>query len=530
MGRRVLRAAAAAGLLSLVLATRVYVDVDLVRVTLVAAPVRATNASVSGNTARRPRAHELQTPFAVTARIRSAFAGTESFSIAVDGMPICTRDLAGGSSRRVDCAVVSNWDPALDHDVVVRGPPSDWTLDSLELSTHHGRNKAPMAFIVLPAGSGQYRRPAPAWVIVTFLLLTALMTFAVWPSMPRWLRIPYLILSGAIVLELAISLTSRWLSSYRIVLSAGTFAGLVIVLVGPHLWSAGRAVIDAAMGSTPAGSPARRRRAQLIVLVVVAAVAVSASVAAWERSRAYNARQRLLTELQPIALRNCEFKRFGESNDGGYVLCANLLDSVQSSYSYGISGYDGWGCDVSRRLSIPVHEYDCFDLRDPSCPAGRAVFHPECVGTKTATIDGRPFDFPEHQFERNGDTGKRLVVKMDVEGAEWDTLAQASDSTLDRIDQLAIELHGVEDPDRLAAVIKRLKQFFYIASLHFNNFACQDDVAPFPAWAYEALFVNKRIAVVGGPAPAGAPRSELAPNNPQWSDCQSVADLPQIKK
>jgi len=526
----ILRAAALAGLLALVLATRVYVDVDLVRVPLLAAPARAAGASVRGNTARRPRANELRTPFAVTARIRSASAGTESFSIAVDGMPICTRDLAGGSSRRVDCAIVSNWDPALDHDVVVRGPPSDWTVDSLELSTHHGRNKAPMAFVVLPAGSDHYLRPAAAWVIVTWLLLTALMTFVPLPAMPRWLRIPYLILSGAIVLELAISQTSQWFSSYRIVLSAGTFAGLVIVLFSPRLWSAGRAAVDAAMGSAPAGSPARRRRAQTIALVVVAAVVVAASLAGWERYRAYSARQRLLAELQPIALTNCEFKRFGEPNDGGYVLCANLLGSVQSAYSYGISGYDQWGCDVSRRLSIPVHEYDCFDLHEPSCPGGRAVFHPECVGTATATIDGRPFDFPEHQFERNGDAGKRLVVKMDVEGAEWDTLAKASDATLDRIDQLAIELHGVQDPDQLAAVIRRLKQFFYVASLHFNNFACQDDVAPFPAWAYEALFVNKRIGMPGGSAPAGAPRTELAPNTPQWSDCQSVADLPQNKK
>ena len=170
-----------------------------------------------------------------------------------------------------------------------------------------------------------------------------------------------------------------------------------------------------------------------------------------------------------------------------------------------------------------------FRSPEPSCPSGRAVFHPECVGTGTATIDGRPFDFPEHQFERNGDAGKRLVVKMDVEGAEWDTLAKASDATLDRIDQLAIELHGVQDPDQLAAVIRRLKQFFYVASLHFNNFACQDDVAPFPAWAYEALFVNKRIGMPGGSALPGAPRTELAPNNPQWSDCQSVTDLPQTK-
>src|SRR5947199_10389303 len=125
MSRRVAPAAAVAALLALVVATHVYVDVDLVRVPLIAAPTRAADASVRSNTSRRPRANELQAPFAVTARIRSAVPGTNSFSIAVDGTPICMRDLAGGASRRVDCAVVSNWDPAIDHAVVRRGAPSD---------------------------------------------------------------------------------------------------------------------------------------------------------------------------------------------------------------------------------------------------------------------------------------------------------------------------------------------------------------------------------------------------------------------
>ena len=38
-------------------------------------------------------------------------------------------------------------------------------------------------------------------------------------------------------------------------------------------------------------------------------------------------------------------------------LCANLLGDVKSAYSYGISGYDQWGCDVSTRLRVPVHQY-----------------------------------------------------------------------------------------------------------------------------------------------------------------------------
>jgi hypothetical protein len=41
-----------------------------------------------------------------------------------------------------------------------------------------------------------------------------------------------------------------------------------------------------------------------------------------------------------------------------------------------------WGCDVSRGLSVPVHQYDCFNLQRPTCASGQTVFHEECVGTE----------------------------------------------------------------------------------------------------------------------------------------------------
>jgi hypothetical protein len=252
----------------------------------------------------------------------------------------------------------------------------------------------------------------------------------------------------------------------------------------------------------------------------------------WEqyqtKRHAEQARERLFAELQPVRLANCEFKRFGEPNDGGYLLCANLLASVQSGYSYGISGYDQWGCDVSRGLTIPVHEYDCFDLHAPACPEGRTVFHGECIGGERATIDGRPFDNLENQFAKNSDRYKRVVVKMDVEGAEWDSLLRAPDDLLLRIDQLTIELHGVSEPERFTAVLVKLKHFFHVANLHFNNYACQEGIAPFPSEVYEVLFVSKRLGVPGGSGPAGAPPNLMTRNNPKWKDCQSLADLPPV--
>lgn len=177
-------------------------------------------------------------------------------------------------------------------------------------------------------------------------------------------------------------------------------------------------------------------------------------------SRVEDVRQRLFAEIQPVKLANCEFERFGEDHDGGYLLCGNLLSEVRSGYSYGISGYDKWGCDVSTKLGVSVHEYDCFNLTRPVCSTGTAVFHGACIGNAARVEDGRPFDTLEHQVSQNGDAGKRLVVKMDVEGAEWESVLGASDDVLQRIDQMAVEFHGV-DEGRFIAAMWRLKKFFY---------------------------------------------------------------------
>ena len=128
-------------------------------------------------------------------------------------------------------------------------------------------------------------------------------------------------------------------------------------------------------------------------------------------------REALLDMLQPVAISNCQMERFGESHDGGYLMCGNLLGDVQSGYSYGISGYDKWGCDISTKFKLPVHQYDCFDTVQPACPDGTTVFHAECVSPMTRSTEGRVFDTLTNQLTKNGDRSKRIVLKIDVEGA-----------------------------------------------------------------------------------------------------------------
>lgn len=241
-------------------------------------------------------------------------------------------------------------------------------------------------------------------------------------------------------------------------------------------------------------------------------------------------RQALFDMLQPVALTNCQLARFGEAHDGGYLMCGNLLRDVQSGYSYGIGGYDKWGCDISTKLNLTLHQYDCFDTRQPACFGGETVFHAECVGDTTHSIEGRAFDTITNHFAKNGDSAKRIVLKIDVEGAEWSSLLSVPDATLEQIDQMAVEFHWMEDEqfawvqdEKHLRVVRRLKQFFHIAHIHFNNASCIGDLEPFPSSAYEVLFVSKRLAVVDPSRKVDGPHPLDARNNPAFADCQPNA-------
>lgn len=265
-----------------------------------------------------------------------------------------------------------------------------------------------------------------------------------------------------------------------------------------------------------------RRAIKLALIAIVALVAV----AVWQHLRITQVRQELFVEFAPVALSNCELERFGDANDGGYLLCGNLLSEVRAAYSYGINATDNWGCQVARDLGVTTHQYDCFNTEEPACNNTATMFHAECVGPEAATIDGRRFDTVASQVARNGDTGKRLVVKMDVEGSEWTSLRTASDTLLNTIDQIAVEFHKVEDP-ALVNTVRRLKQLFHVVHTHQNNFGCEPGLDPFPGSYFEVLFVSKRLGQVASGATVTLPHPLDAPNAPWLPDCQQLpADPP----
>jgi hypothetical protein len=261
-----------------------------------------------------------------------------------------------------------------------------------------------------------------------------------------------------------------------------------------------------------------RAAALLVFVIVVAGLAMLPALG--PKPTARQVREELLAELRPVVLQNCTMERFGSANDGGYLMCGNLLGDARSAYSYGIGPRDDWGCSIADRLRVPVHQYDCFSPPEAPCANGLSVFHDECIGPRTETIESRRFDTLMSHLVRNGDVGKTLVVKIDIEGAELASLMAMPERVVDRFDQLAMEIHGTDD--RFLKLVKRLKRRFHLVHLHYNNQACGVRYKPLPAWAYQVLFVNKRIGVADPARPvAPLPHPLDAPDYALGGDCQA---------
>ncbi len=253
----------------------------------------------------------------------------------------------------------------------------------------------------------------------------------------------------------------------------------------------------------------RRILTAVAVLVGIAAAAYGARVLFPAPA---TVRQALFDELHTVTLKNCTLRRYGGANEGGYLMCENLLDSADIAYSYG-TNEDNWSCDVSTRHGLAVHQYDCNTPNRQACKGGRLVFHNECV------------DLIASHFVRNRDTKRTAVIKIDADGAEWEALRSVPDEVLARISQMAIEFRGT-DQRTFVQVIRRLKEHFHLVNLHYNNQTCTADAAPLPAFAFQVLMVNKQVGVLDPAGPSPAPATALnAPDAPHLPDCQFAAPV-----
>jgi len=168
---RIAASAIVAGALCVVLATRVFTEFDAVRVKLVTLPVPAVDGTVRIDTSHDARTAQLSAPVALIAVLHNSLPAQQTVAIEVDDQPVCTATIAPLTSRRLDCVVSTGWVRGPAHQILLTGEGPDWSLEFLEIATHHGSSSRLFPFHVLPNVNADFHRPNWVVVGVTWLVL-----------------------------------------------------------------------------------------------------------------------------------------------------------------------------------------------------------------------------------------------------------------------------------------------------------------------------------------------------------------------
>jgi len=227
--RQAIWTAAVATTFAVFVATSVYVDIAHVRVKLVERSIEASDGRVVVSLNDR-MADDLIAPWALIARVRHASATPMLFRVTVGGEPACERSVSAGGSTRIDCAVTGPWrraSEAPEIGVVAAGP---WTLEYLEIATHHGNTTGPLMSYVIPADGATFVRPSRLWGFLTFAAVAALLLLGPATADPVAVQVASRVV-GALALSLiAIVLVAPLVSAYRVVIWTGTVVEWVVAI------------------------------------------------------------------------------------------------------------------------------------------------------------------------------------------------------------------------------------------------------------------------------------------------------------
>lgn len=196
----------------------------------------------------------------------------------------------------------------------------------------------------------------------------------------------------------------------------------------------------------------------------------------------------------------------GNKGDGGYVLPRSAL-SCEVLYSYGIGDNISFETDWEKNTGRKSYLYD-MTVDSPVLLPNMKFFKEGISGQKQLTTD----NFLNHLVV-NQDAATNILLKIDVEGAEYDWIAHTDMAVLAaRVYCLTIEFHWIGGyKQQFVAAIEKLQESFDIVHLHGNNYNGLVEGAPDVP---EMTFTRKTANLIVAPCKYCYPLKDIDyPNN-----------------
>ena len=197
--------------------------------------------------------------------------------------------------------------------------------------------------------------------------------------------------------------------------------------------------------------------------------------------------------LRPHRVVGKSKRRVGRVGDGGYV-CVDDFDGVTGAFSLGIAGEVSWDLEVAN-LGIPVHQFD-HSVNQPPVANPNFHFHRSKIGSSLSE-EVETIDSIVKKYSSGGTSNN--IIKIDIEGDEWDALCATSERTLRSFGQILCEFHSFSNVnrnewwERAFVALTRLQKYFAVVHVHANNWAHYLNVGgvPFPD-VIEVSFASRK--------------------------------------
>ncbi|WP_152997688.1 DUF4214 domain-containing protein [Methylobacterium sp. GXS13] len=261
-----------------------------------------------------------------------------------------------------------------------------------------------------------------------------------------------------------------------------------------------------------------RRRERLLDIECINSCVTDSRVARLEKYRL-----RVLEILSPLNAQDVlHYKkvRIGRNHDGGYVMIDDF-EGIDAAYSLGISDDVSWDLAFAE-LDIDIFQYD-HSINE--LPVKHNRFHwsklkiasESAFSNETISLQ-RAFDGNAHSVSRD------YIIKIDIEGSEWDMFADTDPSYLRAFRQIVCEFHGfhkiIDDREysKMVRAIQNVTTHHNVVHVHGNNFT---------PWAIiggvaipdtlEITFIRRQGRNFQ-PSKSVFPTSFDQPNNPELAD------------
>ena len=167
---------------------------------------------------------------------------------------------------------------------------------------------------------------------------------------------------------------------------------------------------------------------------------------------------------------NASFCRVGRDNDGGYVML-NDFEGKRIAYSFGIADDVSWDLDMANRgLDVYMYDHTISQL-----PQAHPKFHYFQIGLGNENEKDDPHKKTLAQLmKENGHMDEYgMILKIDIEGAEWDALRTVDEEILQHFSQIVFEFHDVivpENENNIQEALQKLNQTHQLVHVHANNY------------------------------------------------------------